>query len=320
EITNKHNDPGKFTTLIAFEWTSIPYGQNLHRNVFFRDDEGPAVTFSAVDSDKEEDLWTYLETERKMGHEVFAIPHNGNVSNSLMYNPNTSNGVAINKAWAARRARNEVATEIIQTKGQSDTHPALSPYDEFADFEMFQHLLGTGGVRGEIDFSFVRQALINGVGFQEAIGANPFKYGIVAGADAHTGFSDNEEFNYTGVHGVNDDTAERRLSGAGQTAGEAAIVRRPVKRRSSLGRPAQRASGLPRTHERRSSTPSRARKPSAPRAHSFGCASSAVGATRATSSRTTSSLRKPTPAASRWAETCLRSPRAPRRQPSRSGH
>jgi len=224
EITNKHNDPGKFTTLIAFEWTSIPYGQNLHRNVFFRDDKGPDVTFSAVDSDKEEDLWTYLETQRKMGHEVFAIPHNGNVSNSMMYNPNTSNGVAINKAWAARRARNEVATEIIQTKGQSDTHPALSPYDEFADFELFRHLLGTGGVRGKIDFSYVRQALISGVGFQEAIGANPFKYGIVAGADAHTGFSDNEEFNYTGVHGVNDDTPERRLSGAGQTAGEAAFV------------------------------------------------------------------------------------------------
>jgi hypothetical protein len=100
----------------------------------------------------------------------------------------------------------------------------MSPNDEFANFELFRHLLGTGGQVGKVDHSYVRQALINGVGFQEMIGANPFKYGIVAGADAHTGFSDNEEFNYTGVHGVNDDTPERRLSGAGQTAGEAAMV------------------------------------------------------------------------------------------------
>ena len=77
EITNKHYEPGKFTTLIAFEWTSIPYGQNLHRNVFFRDDKGPDVVFSTLDSDKAEDLWTYLEVQRKMGFENFAIPHNG---------------------------------------------------------------------------------------------------------------------------------------------------------------------------------------------------------------------------------------------------
>jgi hypothetical protein len=224
KITNKHYEPGKFTTLIAFEWTSIPYGQNLHRNVFFRDDKGPDVVFTSVDSDREEDLWTYLEVQRKMGHETFAIPHNGNVSNSLMYAPVTSNGVPINKQWAERRARNEVATEIIQTKGQSDTHPALSPNDEFADFELFKHLLGTGGQVGKVDHSYVRQALTNGVGYQEYLGANPFKFGIVAGADAHTAFSDNEEFNYTGVHGVNDDTPKVRLSGAGQTAGEPAMV------------------------------------------------------------------------------------------------
>ena len=224
EITNKHHDPGTFTTLIAFEWTSIPFGQNLHRNVFFRDDVGPDVTFSTVDSDKEEDLWTYLETQRKMGHETFAIPHNGNVSNSLMYNPNTSNGEPIDKKWAARRALNEVATEIAQTKGQSDTHPALSPHDEFADFELYTHLIGSGGVRGNLDFSYVRQALINGVGFQEYLGANPFKFGIVAGGDSHTAFAVNEEDNFTGVHGNTDDTPERRLSGVVPTAGEAALT------------------------------------------------------------------------------------------------
>ncbi len=224
EITNKHNDPGKFTTLIAFEWTSIPQGQNLHRNVFFRGDKGPASTFSNLDSDRAEDLWTYLEVMRNEGLECFAIPHNGNVSNSLMFAVTDSRGIPITADYARRRQANEVATEIIQTKGQSDTHPALSPNDEFADFEMFKHLLGTGGQRGLIDHSYVRQALINGIGFQEMLGVNPFKYGIVAGADAHTGFSDNEEFNYTGVHGVNDDSPQRRLSGVGQTAGEPAYL------------------------------------------------------------------------------------------------
>jgi hypothetical protein len=223
-ITNKHNDPGKFTTLIAFEWTSIPNGQNLHRNVFFRGDVGPKATFSTLDSDRAEDLWTYLEVMRNEGLECFAIPHNGNVSNSLMFAMTDSEGAPIDAAYAKRRQRNEIATEILQTKGQSDTHPALSPYDEFAEFEMFQHLLGTGGQRGLIDHSYVRQALINGVGFQEMLGVNPFKFGIVAGADAHSAFSDNEEFNYTGVHGVNDDSAKRRLSGVGQTAGEPAYV------------------------------------------------------------------------------------------------
>jgi hypothetical protein len=222
---NKHNDPGKFTTLIAFEWTSIPYGQNLHRNVFFRDDEGPDMPFSTLDSDRAEDLWTYLAVQRNSGHETFAIPHNSNLSNGLMFPNRNSYGQPIDAGWMKRRALNEIAIEILQTKGTSDTHPALSPGDEFAAFEgEFKHLLGTGGVVGKVVNSFYRGAIIDGVGWQESEGVNPHKFGVVAGADAHTGFSDNEEFNYTGVHGINDATIKARLSGAGQTAGEAAIM------------------------------------------------------------------------------------------------
>jgi hypothetical protein len=225
EITNKHYEPGKFTTLIAFEWTSIPANQNLHRNVFFRDDTGPEMPFSAFDSDRPEDLWTYLEVQRDAGHECFAIPHNGNLSNGLMYAPRNSAGMPIDARYAKRRALNEVATEIIQTKGASDTHPALSPNDEFAEFEQYKHLIGSNPpVVGRVNYGFVREALINGVGYQEYLGANPFKFGIVAGADAHTSFSDNEEDNYTGVHGVLDKSAKVRLSGAGTTAGESALV------------------------------------------------------------------------------------------------
>ena len=224
DIANQHYDPGTFTTLVAFEWTSIPFNQNLHRNVFFRDD-GPEGTFSAFDSDKPEDLWTYLDVQRNAGHDNFAISHNGNLSNGLMFAPRNSEGLPIDAAYAERRAEHEVATEMVQTKGSSDTHPALSPNDEFAAFNVeYRSLIGTSPpVRGQIEYSYVRQALINGVGYQEFLGVNPFKIGIVAGADAHTAFSDNEEFNYTGVHAGTDDTPEKRLAGAQQTAGEPAL-------------------------------------------------------------------------------------------------
>ena len=221
KITNKHNDPGKFTTLIAYEWTSIPMAQNLHHNVFFRDDKGPDTIFSALDSVKREDLWTYQEVQRAMGHENFSIPHNANVSNGLMFAPTTSYGTPIDKPWAERLNRNTVATEMIQTKGSSETHPALSPNDEFAGFEThYKHLLGSGGVVSRINNGYVRRALTDGVGFQEMMGANPWKLGIVAGADSHDAFSDNEEFNYTGVHGNTDNTPKIRLTSGSTVAGE----------------------------------------------------------------------------------------------------
>jgi hypothetical protein len=223
KITNKHNEPGKFTTLIAFEWTSIPNYQNLHHNVFFRDDKGPDAQFSSFDSVKREDLWTYQEVQRAMGHENFSIPHNGNVSNGLMFATRTSYGTQITREWAARSIANTVATEIGQTKGYSETIPALSPTDEFAGFETYyKHLLGSGGVTSKVDGSFVRQGLVTGVGFQEMLGVNPYKFGIVGGADSHDAASDNEEFNYTGVHGNTDKTPKIRLESTGSVAGEAA--------------------------------------------------------------------------------------------------
>jgi hypothetical protein len=221
-VTNKHNDPGKFTTLIAFEWTSVPYFQNLHHNVFFRDDKGPDTMFSSLDSVKREDLWTYQEVQRSSGHENFSIPHNSNLSNSMMFSPRTTYGTEMTKKYAQRSQRNSVAVEITQTKGTSETHPALSPNDEFAGFEtMYKHLIGTSGtVVGKIDHSFVRRALTDGVGFKEMIGVNPWKLGVVAGADSHTAFSVNEEFNYTGSSGDLDDTAKLRLNNVMMVSGE----------------------------------------------------------------------------------------------------
>ena len=164
--------------------------------------------------------------QREAGHDNFAIPHNGNLSNGLMFAPVTSEGTPIDARYATRRARNEVATEIIQTKSQSETNPALSPYDEFADFENgFKGLIGTlPNAIGRLDYSFVRQALINGLGHQIDLGVNPFKLGIVAGADSHTAFSVNEEFNYTGVHNVFDDSPKVRLNSAPNSTGASSTV------------------------------------------------------------------------------------------------
>jgi hypothetical protein len=221
-FANRHNDPGKFTTLIAFEWTSVPYFQNLHHNVFFRDDKGPDATFSALDSVKREDLWTYQEVQRSLGHENFSIPHNSNLSNSMMFPPRTTYGTLIDKKWAQRSQLNSVAVEITQTKGTSETLPALSPNDEFAGFESdYKHLIGTSGtIVGKIDHSYVRRALTDGVGFKEMLGVNPYKFGIVAGADSHTAFSVNEENNYTGSSGGLDDSPELRLNNVMMVSGE----------------------------------------------------------------------------------------------------
>lgn len=221
--TNKYNDPGKFTTIIAFEWTSIPTYQNMHHNVFFRDDVGPPVQFSSFDSVKREDLWTYQEVQRAQGHENFSIPHNGNVSNGMMFAPTTTYGNPITKEWAERSTNNSPATEIAQTKGASETIPALSPSDEFAGFETsYKHLLGSGGVTSKLNGSFVRQGLITGIGFQEKLGANPYKFGIVGGSDSHNALQPNEESDFFGSHGVTQNDPQVRLASANSVAGEAA--------------------------------------------------------------------------------------------------
>ena len=223
DTANKYNKPGEFTTLIAFEWTSIPDSQNMHRNVFFRDNTGPDAPYSSFDSVDPEDLWTYLEVQRTAGHETFAIPHNGNVSNGLMYAPTNYRGDPIDERYAKRRALNEPLTEIVQTKGSSDTHPSLSPNDEFADFEPFPNLIGTSIV-SKVKNGYIRQALTDGLLHEQKLGTNPFKYGIVAGADVHSGYSGNEEFNWHGAHGVADDTPKRRLSPKPNASGESAFT------------------------------------------------------------------------------------------------
>jgi hypothetical protein len=223
KAANKFNKPGKFTTLIAYEWTSIPNGRNMHRNVFFRNDTGPKVPFSSFDSYYPEDLWTYLEVQRNAGNDTFAIPHNGNVSDGWMYSPNKFLGGPMDARYAKRQALNEPLTEMIQTKGSSDTHPLLSPNDEFANFELFENMINVGQP-SQIKYGYIRQGLVEGMILEEKLGANPYKMGIVSGADSHSAYSNNEEFGFNGSHGATDDTPQKRLHPGMSPSGEPASV------------------------------------------------------------------------------------------------
>jgi hypothetical protein len=195
----------------------------MHRNVFFRDDKGPKAPFSAFDSYYPEDLWTYQEVQRNMGVENFAIPHNGNVSDGWMYSPNKFLAGPMDARYAKRQALNEPLTEIIQTKGSSDTHPLLSPNDEFADFELFQNMINVGQP-SQIRYGYIRQGLVEGMILEDKLGTNPFKMGIVSGADSHSAYSNNEEFGFNGSHGATDDTPQKRLAPGMSPTGEPATV------------------------------------------------------------------------------------------------
>jgi len=222
DTANKFNQPGKFTTLVAWEWTSIPNGRNMHRNVFFRD-KFPEAPFTAFDSIQPEDLWTFQEIQRGLGRANIAIPHNANVSDGWMFSPNAFLGGPMDARHARRQGENEPLMEIVQAKGQSDTHPLLSPNDEFANFELFQNMINVG-MPSQLKYGYMRQGLVEGMIHEQKLGHNPFKYGIVAGSDSHAAYSPNEEFNYHGTHALLDDTLEKRLSPGKTASGDIAAA------------------------------------------------------------------------------------------------
>jgi hypothetical protein len=197
KAANDNYEPGKFTTFIAYEWSSTPNANNIHRNVIFGGDHAP-LPFTSDQSTRPEDLWTYLEGVRAQGIDVIAIPHNGNASGGLMYDWNDSDGKPIDEAYAQRRALNEPLTEIVQNKGQSDTHPQLSPNDEFANFEIYDHLLATAILKSKPAGSYVRDAFGRGLVIQAKTGANPYKYGLVGGTDIHNALSTQAEDAFAG--------------------------------------------------------------------------------------------------------------------------
>ena len=201
----KFNDPGKFTAFIAYEWTSTPGGNNLHRNVIFRDGGQLAsrvLPFSAYDSPDPEMLWKWMQSyEDKTGGRLLAIPHNGNVSGGMMWMAETMSGKPFDRAYAETRAKREPVVEVTQPKGTSETHPTLSPDDEFANFEIWDksNLGGNTAVtKGMLPGSYARAALKSGLALEDKLGANPFKFGLIGSTDAHTGLSTTEENNFFG--------------------------------------------------------------------------------------------------------------------------
>jgi hypothetical protein len=211
QFAETHNAPGKFTTFVAFEWTSTPNSNNLHRNVIFGGTKVPELPFDSMQSSRPEDLWTYVEKARADGSDVLVIPHNANISGGLMFQTKDSDGKAFTKEYALRRQQLETLQEIIQLKGASETAPALAPNDEFAAFEQYPYQLGTGKQLPPGPGSFIREGYKAGLALGRSVGANPFKFGLVSGSDSHDGTAAPEEGNFNGGHGAFDKTPEARL-------------------------------------------------------------------------------------------------------------
>jgi hypothetical protein len=216
ELADKANEPGKFTALCSYEWTAMPNHMNLHRNIFFKDcAKVPALPFSALDSYHPVDLWNWMDGQRKAGNELLAISHNANLSDGRMFPTEVdSKGRPIDAAYAASRTRNEPLIEIKQMKGTSETHPLLSPNDEFASFEIMSILLGDPAGRfPHIVGSYGRQALKDGLTMQDTKGFNPYKFGFGAASDSHNTAVPYRQDNFFGQAGEADGTIDLRLSG-----------------------------------------------------------------------------------------------------------
>ena len=217
----RHYEPGQFTTFIGYEYTSHP-GYNLHRNVIFRGTNVPDVPFGVLESQNPEDLWRWLDEQREQGNEALAIPHNSNWSAGHMFERSWTNGDALNAEYAALRMRNEPLVEMTQVKGTSETHPMLSPNDEWADFEVWNEVTldDAEGVprrveatdREHISGGYVRDAYLAGLEYEEREGFNPYKFGMIGSSDGHNGGAGYEESNYYGKVGLTDATPVLRGS------------------------------------------------------------------------------------------------------------
>ncbi len=200
----KYNQPGVFTALIGFEWTSSPGGSNLHRNVIFRDGKNRAdqiIPFSNYDSADPEDLWRWMaEYEEKTGGKLLALAHNGNLSNGLMFDDVTlTGGEPLDRDYAVLRSRWEPLYEVTQIKGDGETHPSLSPNDEYADYGTWDRgSFAAAKKPGMIPREYAREALKRGLKYEQEIGANPFKFGMVGSTDSHTSLATAEENNFFG--------------------------------------------------------------------------------------------------------------------------
>ena len=206
-IAERYNEPGRFTALIGYEWTSNTAGNNLHRVVIFRDGKDKAdqiVPFSSIDSDNPAMLWRFMDAyTAKTGGDVLAIPHNGNLSNGRMFALVDFDGRRMTREYAETRARLEPVYEVTQMKGDGETHPFLSPNDEFAGFELWDKGnldLTTLKTPDMLQYEYAREALKNGLRLEQELGVNPFKFGMIGSTDSHTSLATADSDNFFGKH------------------------------------------------------------------------------------------------------------------------
>jgi len=207
KIADTYNEPGRFTAMTGFEWSPTPAGDNLHRVVVFRDGAdktSQVVPFSLFDSQDPEDLWKYLAGyEAKTGGNALAIPHNGNLSNGLMFSEKTFKGKKLSRKYAQARMRWEPIIEVTQVKGDGETHPLLSPEDEFADYENWDvgNLTGTAAKKDwMLKYEYGRSALKLGLKLGKKLGVNPYKFGLTGATDTHTALATSREENFFGKY------------------------------------------------------------------------------------------------------------------------
>lgn len=215
-IADAHNDPGEFTTLIGWEWSSIPAGANLHRVVFTSSDANTASQFhpwSSIDSMYPEDLWKWLDrTSAATGAEFIAIPHNSNISKGYMFRDKTLRGQPYDQELAQLRVRWEPVVEATQIKGDSETHPSLSPEDPFAEHESYRfYIQQKPPPYAPKPGDFVRSGLLTGLAIGQKVGSNPFRFGLIGSTDSHSGMASAEEPNFWGKM-ARDSTPETKAS------------------------------------------------------------------------------------------------------------
>ncbi len=205
DAAERHNEPGKFTAFLGWEWSSTPNGANLHRVIFMREgkDKGKMfIPYTSFDSTKPEKLWKWLETtSEKAGANFLAIPHNSNISKGLMFPLMDSEGNPITKEYGETRMRWEPVVEMTQIKGDSETHPSLTPTDEFADYETYEHVIAVGehaGTPKADEGDYARSALKRGLKIEGDTGVNPYKFGMIGSTDSHSGMASAEEDNFHG--------------------------------------------------------------------------------------------------------------------------
>ncbi len=216
EKADTYNEPGRFTAMTGFEWSATPDGDNLHRVVIYRDGAdrtSQTVPFSMFDGPDPEDLWRYMANyEENTGGQAIAIPHNGNLSNGLMFGETTSSGDRMTREYAEARIRWEPLHEVTQIKGDEETHPLLSPADEFADFETWDvgNIAGTAAKTEEmLQYEYGRSALMLGLKLGAELGANPYKFGMTGASDTHTALSTTREENYFGKYQSTEPSPDR---------------------------------------------------------------------------------------------------------------